>query len=302
MKNQSFAKGVFFAVSGFLIWGILPLYWRLMDGIQPFHLLGFRIFLSFLLLATVLSVQKNFVWVTVFRDYRKGILIVIASLILCINWGVYLWAVSEGRIIEASLGYYINPLLSVVLGLIFFKEKLTRIQWTAFALACLGVLMLTLFSGTFPWISIVLAFCFAFYGFIKKKLSLSSLESLTAESLVAAPLGLALLLVYSNSGGGFSVGLGGISYIASFGTGILFALSVSGAVSSLPLYCFGNGAKMLPLSTLGFFQFISPTMKFFLGIFVFQEVFPAHHFIAFAFIWFAAVLHIISLKRQSRAQ
>ena len=161
-KNPSFAKGVFFAVSGFFIWGILPLYWRLMDDILPFHLLGFRIFLSFLLLATILSVRKNFVWITVFRDFRKAILIVIASIILCINWGVYLWAVSEGRIIEASLGYYINPLMSVVLGLIFFKEKLSRLQWTAFGFACVGVLMLTLFSGSFPWISVVLAFCFAF--------------------------------------------------------------------------------------------------------------------------------------------
>jgi len=296
----SFRKGIFFAISGYFIWGILPLYWRLLEAVNPMHLLAFRILLSLLLLGSILSLKKNFAWLTVFRNRKQGALVLLASLVLCINWAVYLWAVGEGRIIEASLGYYINPLISVVLGLIFFRERLTPLQWTAFGLACAGVLLLTALSGTLPWISLVLAVCFGLYGLLKKTLKLSSLESLTAETLAAAPLGVLLLFTQFDGGGGARLicAAQNLSYVAALGAAAWIPLLFSGAISSLPLYLFGNGAKLLPLSSLGFFQFIAPTIKFFLGIFVFGEFFPMHHYAAFALIWIAAILHIISLKRK----
>ncbi|MCL2381823.1 MAG: EamA family transporter RarD [Treponema sp.] len=300
-KSAGLGKGIFFAVSGYSLWGVFPLYWMLLDAVDPFHLLAARILLSLVLLGAVLSLCKNFVWVTVFKDAKSARMIIAASVILCVNWGVYLWAVDQGRIIEASLGYYITPLISVVLGLVFFKEKLSALQWTAFSLACAGVLLLTVLSGALPWISLSIALCFGFYGLLKKKVKLSSLESLTAETLAALPLGLMLLFVRVETAGGLRLipDAQGLSYIAFLGAAVLVPLAFCGLVTSLPLYLFGNGARLLPLSTLGFFQFISPTLKFILGIFVFGEFFPIHHFAAFAVIWLAAILHIISLKRQA---
>ena len=298
--TSSFRKGIFFAISGYFIWGILPLYWRLLEDITPMHLLASRILFSLVLLGTILSLGKNFAWFTVFKNRKQGGMVLLASLVLCVNWGVYLWAVSQGRIIEASLGYYITPLVSVALGLIFFKERLTPLQWTAFSFACVGVLLLTTLSGALPWISLVLAVCFGLYGLLKKKLKISSLESLTAETLAAAPLGIFLLFASFDTAEGVKLLsiTRNLSYIAALGATVWIPLFFAGAISSLPLYLFGNGAKLLPLSSLGFFQFIAPTIKFFLGIFVFGEFFPIYHFGAFAFIWLAAILHIISLKQK----
>jgi len=300
---SNYSKGVFFAVSGFLVWGILPLYWRLLDDIAPLHLLAFRILLSAILLGTILSLQKNFAWLTIFKDKKSACLLILASLILCINWGLFIWAINNGRVIETALGYYINPLLSVVLGLLFFKEKLSLLQWTAFGLACLGVLILTLLSGSLPWISLVLAVCFAFYGALKKKIKLPSMESLAAETLAAAPVGIFLLLIRIDTADGLRLipDPQNLSYIMALSLAVLIPLAFSGFLTSLPLYCFGHGAKLLPLSSLGFFQFIAPTMSFLIAVFVFGESFPVYHIAAFACIWLAAILHIISLKIRTPA-
>ena len=297
----SYSKGVFFAVSGFLVWGVLPLYWRLLDAVAPMHLLAFRILLSVILLGAILSLQKNFTWLTVFKDAKSAFLIILASVILCINWGLFIWAVNNSRVLETALGYYVNPLLSVVLGLIFFKEKLSVMQWAAFGLACLGVLILTILSGSLPWVSLVLAVCFALYGALKKKIKLPSMESLAAETLAAAPLGIFLLFVRVDTTAGLRLipDLQNLAYIAVLGPAVLIPLAFSGLLTSLPLYCFGHGAKLLPLSSLGFFQFIAPTMSFLLAVFVFGESFPLYRLAAFACIWLAAILHIISLKSRT---
>ncbi|MCL2205760.1 MAG: EamA family transporter RarD [Treponema sp.] len=304
MKNPSFAKGIFFAVSAYFIWGISPLYWNLLGAIDSFHLLALRIILSMTVLGGILTLGKNFAWLTFFKDREKRPGIIVAASILGINWGVYLWAFTQGRIIEASLGYYINPLISIVLGLFFFKEKLSVLQWMAFSLACLGVLILTVFSGVFPWISVALALCFGFYGLIKKKLKLPPLESLTSETLLLVPVGFFLLFVNVDAG---AAGINllptteNFSHILSLGVAVLVPLAFCGVFSALPLYFFGSSVRVLPLSTLGFLQFVSPTMMFFIGLFVFEEVFPMHHFIAFAVIWLAVILYIISIK-QKQAQ
>ena len=301
MKNDpSFRKGIIFALAGFSIWGFLPLYWSLLHAITPMHILALRILLSLVLLGSILALNKNFLWLTVFKDVKKGGMIILASLVLCVNWGVYLWAVTQGRNIEASLGYYMNPLVSIVLGLIFFREKLSALQWTAFGCACLGVLILTLLSGALPWISVTLAVCFGLYGLIKKKVKLSSLESLTAETLAAVPLGVILLFLRIETAASLPrlcLDWHNASYIAQLGAPVLIPLVFIGAISSLPLYCFGQGAKLLPLSTLGFTQFLAPTIQFFLGVFFFKEYFPIHYVAAFTFIWLAAILYVVSLRR-----
>jgi chloramphenicol-sensitive protein RarD len=230
---------------------------------------------------------------------------VLAALIISFNWGLYIWAVNEGHTIEAALGYYINPLISVVLGLCVLRERLNPMQVIAFSLAVAGVLILTVFSGRLPWISLGLALSFGVYGLIKKTVSLSALESLGVETLIASPLGIILLIgPFGNllatgaqeTGGGFS-DYHGLSYLAELPVLTLCILLLCGAVTTVPLYLFAKSAKLLPLSTLGFIQFVAPTLTFLTGVFIFRESFPPHNFIVFGFIWAAAILYIISLFR-----
>jgi len=300
MKNASFGKGVGFTVTSFVLWGVLPLYWKFLTAIDSLHILALRIIGSLVLVGAILAIQRNSAWLAVFKDRAKAGLTIITAITISANWGLYIWAVNKGHTIEASLGYYINPLVSIALGLVFFREKLKPLQWAAFALAAAGVLILTVLSGTFPWISIALALTFGIYGLFKKKVSLSALESLGAETLAALPLGIILLLLRFERGtDGLPRVLSGWRELARFAelpvhTWIILAFC--GAVTAFPLYCFAKGAKILPLSTVGFLQFFSPTFQFLLGYFIFHEYFPARYFIAFACIWVSVIIYIISLK------
>lgn len=292
MNKSSFGAGVVFAVLSYILWGILPVYWKLLATVNSLHILAFRILFSLLLVGTILFVQKNTSWLRFFKDKRKGFLLILTALIISFNWGLYIWAVNQGHTIEASLGYYINPLISVVLGLCFFREKLNFLQALAFALAVIGVLILTILTGALPWVSLGLALSFGFYGLLKKLVNLSALESLGVETLIASPLGLFLLFGPFRMSGEIQ----GIAYLAQLPLGTILILLLCGAVTTIPLYLFARGAKLLPLSTLGFIQFIAPTLTFLVGFFIFRESFPVHNFIVFGFIWTAAILYIISLK------
>jgi chloramphenicol-sensitive protein RarD len=304
MSKDSFNTGVLFALVAYFLWGILPLYWKLLVAIKPLHILSFRILFSLLLTGGILIVLKNTAWLGFYKDKQKMYLMIMAALIISFNWGLYIWAVNMGHTIEAALGYYINPLISVVLGLCVLKERLNLMQVLAFSFAVVGVLILTVFTGRLPWISLGLALSFGVYGLIKKTVNLSALESLGVETLIASPLGIILLvsplgnllaLEVSETSGGLS-GSQGLSYLAELPIATLCILLFCGLITTLPLYLFARGAKLLPLSTLGFIQFVAPTLTFLTGVFVFRESFPPHHFIVFGFIWTAAILYIISLK------
>lgn len=310
MDKSSFRSGVIFACSAYFLWGILPLYWKLLAAISPLHILAFRILFSLLLVSSILFVQKNISWLSFYQDKRKTFMLILAALIISFNWGLYIWAVNQGHTIEAALGYYINPLISVVLGLIVLREKLNMMQILAFAFAVAGVLILTVLTGAPPWISLGLALSFGIYGLIKKTVNISALESLGVETLIASPVGIVLLigpfgnlLLTSNmpeTGDEFSNRL---SYLMELPVATLLVLLLCGAVTTLPLYLFAKGAKILPLSTLGFIQFIAPTLTFLTGVFIFRESFPLLNLIAFIFIWTAAILYIVSLgKSQKIAQ
>ncbi|MDR1318615.1 MAG: EamA family transporter RarD [Treponema sp.] len=288
MIFSPFGRGVISAVLAYSLWGILPLYWKLLAFVTPLHILAFRILFSLVLVSLLLLGMKNTAWLALFRNKTKALLLILEALTISVNWGLYIWAVNRGHTIEASLGYYINPLVSIILGLIFFKERLGVLQWTAFGVGSLGVLLMAFLSGAPPWISLGLALSFGFYGLLKKKISLSVLESLGAETLVAGPLGLALLFFpYGN-----------FSDLSGLGVSSWLLLSSIGLATTLPLYLFGLGAQRLPLSAMGFIQFISPTFQFFLGILVFGESFPARNYAAFALIWTAVILYSISLKKR----
>jgi len=297
MEKHSLGKGIFFAVSAYLMWGLLPLYWKLLDAINPVHILGYRILFSALLACGVLLVGKNTSWLKFYKNKQKRVLIVLAALTISLNWGLYIYAINSGHTIDSSLGYYINPLISIVMGMIFYKEKLKILQLIAFGLATAGVLIITILTHKVPFIAISLALSFALYGLLKKTVDMPALESLGIETLIASPLGILLLLTFFGPNGGIKFPEPqGFLYWTYLPHSTLFMLLLSGFFTSLPLYMFSKGATMLPLSTLGFCQFLSPTMTFITGYFIFGESFPAHNFIAFGFIWAAVILYIISLR------
>jgi chloramphenicol-sensitive protein RarD len=295
--DKTFGRGIIFAALSFFMWGVFPMYWKFLIAVDSLHILAFRILLSLVLVGTILLVNKNTAWLAVFKEPKKAAVLIPTALLICCNWGLYIWAVNQGHTIETSLGYYINPLVSIILGLVFFKERLKPLQWAAAAIALVGVLIETVASGSLPWVSLSLAFTFGLYGLLKKKLALSALESLGAETLASAPIGI-FLLFFSFGGSSFSGGQD-LGYLAGLPLHILALLALCGLVTALPLYCFAQGAKLLPLSTLGFIQFINPTLQFMFGLFVFKENFPAHNFVAFIFIWTAVIVYIMSLKKNN---
>jgi chloramphenicol-sensitive protein RarD len=288
-------KGHFYAISAYLIWGVLPVYWKLLSNVSSLQILGFRILFSLLLVGSILLFRKDFSWLLFFRERKQALILTLGAITLSFNWGLYIWAVNSEHTLETAIGYYINPLISIIFGLCFFREKLKSLQWIAFILAAAGVLVMTFYTNTPPWIALGLALSFGLYGLLKKTVTLSALESLGAETLIAAPLGFLLLFInQGNPCGLFSIqALSGISKLP-LSTHLL--LLGCGAVTSLPLFLFAKSTKLLPLSTIGFVQFISPTLTFFEGVFIFREPFPFYYFIVFGCIWTAVILYIISLK------
>jgi len=299
MSEKISGKGFLCAFLAYFMWGLLPLYWKLLIAVDSLHILGFRILMSLVLVGILLAALRKTAWLAVFRKPKTAWLMILTALLLCCNWGLYIWAVNSGRTLEVSLGYYINPLVSIVLGLIFLRERLRPLQWAAVAIAFAGVLILTVLSGTVPVVALALALTFGFYGLLKKKFSLSALESLGAETLASAPAGIALFCLSFSGQAPALVGFQSLAYLGSLPPQTLALLALSGLLTALPLYFFAHGAKLLPLSALGFTQFISPTLNFVVGLFVFREAFPLYNFIAFGFIWTAAIIYIVSLRLES---
>jgi chloramphenicol-sensitive protein RarD len=265
------------------------------------HILAYRVLLSLPLVSVLLFAQKKTSWLRFYRDRRKAILLTFASLIITFNWGLYIFSVNSGHTIDTSLGYYINPLISIVFGLIFFREKFKPIQAIAFALAFVGVTILTVLTGRLPLISLGIATSFALYGLLKKTIDIPALESLAVETLIASPIAIFLLFSSFETGLEFPYPQGcltvlSLSYWQELPLHVPLILLLCGVITAYPLYLFANGAKSLPLSTMGFFQFLTPTMTFLTGIFIFKESFPVQNYIAFGFIWTAAILYIVSLN------
>ncbi|MDR1971778.1 MAG: EamA family transporter RarD [Treponema sp.] len=289
MVTSNQAKGIGFTVFSQLLWGILPVYWKLLSPLNSLGILGFRIICSLILIICILLPQGNTRWLRVLAEPGKRLFIAAAACLITFNWGLYIWAINAGHTVESSLGYYMNPLVSILLGLIFFREGLSPLRWTAFGFAAAGVSLLTILSGTFPWISLCLALSFGFYGLFKKKADAGSLETLGAETLLAAPLALLFILLPG----------GALGDLRDLSGGLWFALLLSGAATTLPLYCFSRGVKLLPLSALGFIQFINPTMLLITGVFLFGEAFPVRNLLAFALIWVSVMLYSVSFLVKS---
>ena len=283
-------KGILLEIFSYIFWGVMPVYWHLLGFAQPLRILGFRITFAMVFTALVLFFRGNKTWLSLLTDRKKRPFTILCGIIISINWGLYIWAVNTEHTIDASLGYYINPLVSVLLALFILKEKLSILQWIAFGFAALGVFLVTLFSGVFPWVALLLAITFGLYGLFKKKNKAGAMEALGAETLAVLPLGLALIIFPPE----------GLLQLNSPPHWLL--LVSCGFVTALPLYTFAKGAKLLPLTAIGFLQFINPTILFFLGVFAFGEEFKLNRLWAFACIWVAVALYCIALAKNNKIE
>lgn len=285
-----FQSGAFYAVSAYLAWGLLPIYWKCFGQIPAVEVLSHRIIWSSIFLTALLLLQQRKAeFVQLWRSpQRLGILLTTASL-LTFNWGLYIYAVNADRVIETSLGYFINPLVNVLLGFLFLKERLNRGQQLAVLLACLGVANFIWYFGQVPWIALVLAFSFGTYGLFRKMAAVAPMVGLAVETLLIAPVALILIGHWATTGAGH---LG-----QTWSISLLFI--GAGVTTSLPLLWFNMAAKRLKFSTLGFFQYIAPSLQLMLGVFLYHEPFTIAHAITFACIWSALALYSIKSIHQS---
>ncbi|MCN9241350.1 EamA family transporter RarD [Streptomyces sp. RY43-2] len=264
------------------MWGLVPLFWPLLKPAGAMEILAHRMVWSLLLVAVALLVMRRWAWAgELLRQPRKLALVTVAAAVITVNWGIYIWAVNSGHVVEASLGYFINPLVTIAMGVLLLKERLRPLQWVAVGVGFAAVIVLTIGYGRPPWVSLCLAFSFATYGLVKKKVSLGGIESLAAETAVQFLPALAYLVWLSTHGQ---------STFTTEGAGHAALLAATGAVTALPLVCFGAAAIRVPLSTLGLLQYLAPVFQFLLGILYFHEAMPPERWAGFALVWLALIL------------
>ncbi|MGW6389423.1 EamA family transporter RarD [Streptomyces sp. NPDC055103] len=278
------------------MWGLVPLFWPLLKPAGAMEILAHRMVWSLVFVGLALLAVRRWSWIPeLVRSPRKLALITVAAAVISVNWGLYIWSVNNGRVVEASLGYFINPLVTIALGVLVLKERLRPAQWAAVGVGFAAVLVLAIGYGQPPWISLTLAFSFAVYGLAKKKLNLGGLESLAAETAVQFLPALGYLVW---------LGTQGTLAFGSEGAGHAALLAATGIVTAVPLVCFGAAAIRVPLSTLGLLQYLAPTFQFLLGILYFHEAMPPERWAGFSLVWLALTLltwDALRTARRSRA-
>ncbi|KMK91459.1 EamA family transporter RarD [Rossellomorea marisflavi] len=293
---KSSQTGIAYTALSYLLWGILPIYWKWLGDVPADEILANRIFWAFWFMLLFLLVTRRFKGFTAYlktslTKKKQVLALLVASLLISVNWFIYIWAVNTDQMVEASLGYYINPLVSILLGVFILKEKLSKAQILSFGLAAAGVLVLTLSYGDFPWIAFGLAFSFGLYGLAKKLIQVESSIGLTLETMTIAPVSIIYLLFLYQDGS-----------LALFhtGTGTDLLLIGAGAATAIPLLFFSRGAQQIPLYMVGFLQYIAPTITLILGVWMYHEPFSTVHAIAFCFIWLA--LAVLTASRLQLAR
>lgn len=284
--------GLLFGVSAYVLWGAFPLYWPLLEPASALEIVSHRAVWTMVFCIIILAITKS---LRATRETMKrpkvAVKLFLTSILISINWLVYIWATNNGHVVEASLGYYINPLVMIGFGIIILKEKMRALQWSAVGIATFGVLVLAIDYGRLPWIALTLAISWGSYGFIKKQLGLGALEGLAIETLIASlPYLLYLIYIGNNGTGQFG-----------HGPGITILLISAGAITAIPLLLFNGSTTRLPLTVIGLLQYITPTIQFSIGVWVRHEDMPAARWVGFLIIWIALITLALDLVKSGRA-
>jgi chloramphenicol-sensitive protein RarD len=278
---SAYRSGLAAAVGAYVLWGLFPLYWPLLEPAAPVEILAHRIVWSLAFLVVVLAATFGFRWLRGI-DRRKAVLLLIAAVLVTFNWGTFIYAVNSEHVVETSLGYFINPLVTVALAVVVLGERLRRAQVAAVAIASVAVAVLTIDYGRPPWIALILAFSFGTYGLVKKRADVDGTQSLAIETTFLTPVALAYL-------------------ITSEGAGHVALLVAGGVTTAVPLMLFGVAAIRIPLATIGLLQYIAPVMQFLIGVLVYGEPMPVQRLIGFALVWAALTVFAVDALRATRA-
>lgn len=280
--HQDERKGLIFGLVAYALWGLFPLYWPLLKPASATEILAHRMAWSLLVVGVILAARRNRTWIGELRKTpKKALLLLVAATVISVNWGVYIWAVNRNQVVETSLGYFINPLVTVLFGVLILRERLRPLQWTAVAIGAAAIAELVLSYGHVPWVALILAFSFGSYGLFKKLASVPAVESMAAET-----------------GFQFLPALGYLAFLQAQGTAtfghtrwsVTVLLACCGLVTVIPLLCFAAAANRLPLSTMGLLQFLAPILQLSCGVFIAHETVPGTEWIGFAIVWVALTL------------
>ncbi|QUM74848.1 EamA family transporter RarD [Moritella sp. 24] len=292
--NNDTKHGVIFAILAYVMWGLAPLYFKQLHEVPAYEILAHRALWSCIFVAVLVSLFKFWPMVKSVLSTPKNIfLLLCTSLLISINWLTYIWAVNNGHLLDASLGYFINPIINVLLGMVFLSEKLRKLQWVAILLAIVGILIQVISLGYLPWVALVLSCSFGFYGLMRKKLKLNPLVGLFIETMIMLPVAAIYLFLIADSA---------TADLASNSMSLNLLLISAAFVTTIPLLCFNHAAVRLPLSTLGFFQYIGPTLLFIMGVTLFDEAINTETLMTFAFIWAGLVLFSVDGIKHNRYQ
>jgi len=286
-SNKEYEKGVAFATLSYVIWGVLPVYWKALAPVAPVLIMFYRMLMAFIFVAFLAAFMYK--PAQIFEPLRKkgaAVGFLISGVLISVNWGIYIWAVNSGHIIQTSMGYYINPLITIVFGVVFFKEKLNKYKIAALATAGAGVAVVLVGYGEFPFVALGLAVSFACYGAVKKKLNANAVLALLFETAFLTPVALVVVTFMETNG---------INGLSAVGTPLHYVLiAFAGSVTAVPLLLFAAAANRVDLTMIGFTQYISPTITLLLGIFVYHEIFDRIKLAAFALIWAALAIYAFS--------
>jgi chloramphenicol-sensitive protein RarD len=288
-------RGFLLGVAAYVLWGMFPLYWPLLEPAGAIEILAHRIVWSVVVMVVlVLAVRRVTALRMVLQDSRRRALLVAAALVITVNWGTYIWGVNNHHVVETSLGYFINPLVTVLMGVLVLRERLRGLQWVAMGIGTLAVLVLAFDYGRPPWVALTLALSFGTYGLLKKTAGVGAIESLTLETTVLAPFALGYLVWLGATGSGHFTG---------HGSGHTLLLAGSGVVTAVPLICFGAAATSIPMTTLGLLQYLAPVLQFGVGVLVRHEDMTAASWAGFGLVWVAlAVFTAESISQRRRQQ
>ncbi|MBT95728.1 MAG: protein RarD [Acidimicrobiaceae bacterium] len=286
MTDQQ-TRGVWIGLSGYVLWGLSPIFWKALNRVEAMDIVSWRVICTFVFVyacnAVLRSLKRG---KTILLPLSNNWLSMLGGILIGFNWGMFVWAVESERVVEASLGYFMNPLMNVFLGVVFLGETLRKAQWMAVVFAAMGVLWLTISLSAFPWVSLTLAISFALYGLIRKVAPASPLQGLTVETSTLLIPAVIFVLLRGNAE----------ENLTSDSTTLILIL-LSGAVTGIPLLLFASSAKRIPLSILGLLQYVTPTLQFILGVFVYNETFDSDRLIGYSIIWLGLVIFVMDSFR-----